>query len=279
MFGARQGGWHSTPVWRDLLLSPLCPSTFPLCLHEVLHSVLESQLLVVIMSVCVTLSTSGCACVHTHACICPLHPPWGQDVTCGPQSYLLQPQCLRLRERRCTRMPAPPGCRASAVLTLRSAGPLPGFAESGSALGGMAAGTRVGRGRGGFAFESLESFLGERIRQGCSWDLHSQAIHSKEPWDTRTKDGALIPNCRHMQLFSFSTSSCSLCWVPRESVLLAVASLGSRGVSLCAGGGGCMCARTRMYVCTPACLSAYQVPFLLNLVQGDIQWDPQGRTA
>lgn len=60
-----------------------------------------------------------------------------------------------------------------------------------------------------------------------------------------------------------------------KGVLLAVASLGSRDASLCAG----VCVCTRGCVFTLACLFAYRVSLLLNPVQWDIQREPQGSTA
>ncbi|KAF6317462.1 hypothetical protein mRhiFer1_008515 [Rhinolophus ferrumequinum] len=105
-----EAGWLALRSRLEGLLTlASVPSTSPLCLPKVLHSVLESQLLVVIMSVCVNLSTSGCVCVHTHVCICSLRPPVDQDATSGSQSCLLQPQCLSLRERRCSWKPTTPG--------------------------------------------------------------------------------------------------------------------------------------------------------------------------
>lgn len=75
------------------------------------------------------------------------------------------------------------------------------------------------RGRGRLPSESLSSFLEERIRQGSNLDLQAQAIHRKAPWDKGTKDCAKRPDYRSfsIQLLSFSTSSCSLSWVPGES--------------------------------------------------------------
>lgn len=49
--------------------------------------------------------------------------------------------------------------------------------------------------------------------------------------------------------------------------VLAVASLGSRGAQL---------HRACVRACTLACLSAHRVSLLLNLIQGDTQWEPQG---
>lgn len=61
-----KAGWLALRSRLEGLLSlASVPSTSPLCLPKVLHSVLESQLLVVIVCVCVNLSTSGRVCLHT----------------------------------------------------------------------------------------------------------------------------------------------------------------------------------------------------------------------
>lgn len=69
----------------------------------------ESQLLVVITSVCVkSVSLGMCVRVCSGTCIyvpVPCSLLLGQDAVPGSQSCLLHPQCLSLREGRCSWMP------------------------------------------------------------------------------------------------------------------------------------------------------------------------------
>lgn len=162
MFGARHGGWHSTPIWRDFLPLPLCPDTFTLCPPKVLHSVCGVPAFGCHhISVCQSVNLKMCVhviCMHTHVCIF-LAPSWVRTslLALSPISYNCSvPQSERGDTLGC---PLHLGCRARAILTLRTVSLLLGFTESGSRLGGDGSWDCNGRVRGRLPFESLESIL------------------------------------------------------------------------------------------------------------------------
>ena len=108
-------------------------------------------------------------------------------------------------------------------------------------------------GRGRRPSESLNGFLGERIRQGSNLDLQAQAIHRKAPWDKRTKDCAELPHYRSFTDNFSSAPALALCPECQGSPL-AMASVGSKGASLL-----WMCVRVCVHVCLHWPASAYQV--------------------
>lgn len=85
-------------------------------------------------------------------------------------------------------MPATSGYRARAVLMFRSVGFLQ--VSQNQVLGwvGMATRTLLGRVRRRLALRAGSAPYEREL--GSNLDLHAQAIHKKEPWDTRTKDCA-----------------------------------------------------------------------------------------
>lgn len=127
VFGARQGGWHSTPIRRDFLPLPLCPSTFPLCPLKSCIQCVESPASGchhVCVSVC--RPRGVCACTRVDVFV-PWSPPLGQDATSGSQLCLLQPQCLSLRERRASCTPTTSGLQGHSTVTMQSVCPPPRF--------------------------------------------------------------------------------------------------------------------------------------------------------
>lgn len=80
VFGARQGGWHSTPIRRDFLPLPLCPSTFPLCPLKSCIQCVESPAAGchhVCVLVCQPRGVCACVCLHTRVCVSSSLPPSG----------------------------------------------------------------------------------------------------------------------------------------------------------------------------------------------------------
>lgn len=121
----------------------------------------ESQLLDVIISVCQSVNLKMCVhvtCMHTHVCIF-LGPSWVRTplLALSPISCNCSvPQSERGDTLGC---PLHLGCRARAILILRSVSLFSGFTESGSRLGGDGSCDYNGRVRGRLPFKSLESIL------------------------------------------------------------------------------------------------------------------------
>lgn len=128
-----KAGWLALHSHSEGLLTlASVPQHLPSLPPKVLHSVCGVPSFWLSSCLCVSLSTLGCVCV----CVClrvyvfvPCSLLLGQGATSGSRLCLLQPQCLSLRERRCSRMPPHLGYRATAVLSVRSVCPLPVFTE------------------------------------------------------------------------------------------------------------------------------------------------------